>query len=279
MSATITVDATKFNLLIGDLHAAFVKAGEHSKAATVLRDSVRLFVQDWEKFTPPKRQAQGRKAVKQDLLGGRNVQSATGFKRSRGIFLIMQDWMPQHVGERTVRLWANKHGDVYGVEKVLYQPAASQETLKSHHLRFRSRRTGRTSLAGSWTRDVGRWKFINQMAVNKRAMNKYVREVQSHVGRMKAALTPALQELGGTVRGWVRKHGISNPSSQGYIFKQFTEHEKSFTIGMIAPGASKLERMVRDVMHNRTRAMAQRIRLILSGYAKDVARGIRLRTQ
>jgi hypothetical protein len=77
-----------------------------------------------------------------------------------------------------------KSGAVYAVEKTLIDLRGTR--MAEHHKKYRSPKTGRVSKAGTYTRNIGRWKFIDKMAVTKASFNKYARQLKNDVGTLKA---------------------------------------------------------------------------------------------
>ena len=148
----------------------------------------------------------GEKAIVKDLLG-RNMQRA-------GIFSQISPAMmnqSQEYGTGNVRLFVKKDGTVYGTDKFHFRPDASEDDMRSFHKRFFV--NGKFSSAGSRTRDIGRWKFIEKMFVNQGAMDSYLEARYRTVGWAKAGWAACAKELrkvftGSAVKGipeFVRK--------------------------------------------------------------------------
>ena len=75
-------------------------------------------------------------------------------------------------------------GAVFGIEKTMIDRSGTR--MAEHHKKYRSPKTGRVSKAGSYTRNIGRWKFIDKLAVDKTAFNRYAKERRKNVGTLKA---------------------------------------------------------------------------------------------
>jgi hypothetical protein len=148
----------------------------------------------------------GEKAIVKDLLG-RNMQRA-------GIFSIIGEAISNSYKEYStgnIRLFVRKDGTVYGTDKFHFMPDASESDMRSFHKRFFV--GGKMSSAGSRTRDIGRWKFIEKMFVNRDAMDSYLEARFRTVGWAKAGWAACAKELrkvfsGSAVKGipeFVRK--------------------------------------------------------------------------
>lgn len=157
-------------------------------------------------------------SIRTDLLGG--VKRA-GEKKQSALFYsaplsMLRKWhyeSPQGI----VRTWATKEGKVYGTESTLYRPNAGRAEMRKHHKRYF--KNGRRSRAGTFTREIGRWKFIDKMVVGKGAMNDYLRWVLLKVGWSKAGWITAAMSVGGViprsgrlrVPKWVSRHANKSP--------------------------------------------------------------------
>lgn len=165
-----------------------------------VRDTVRyqgrLLGEKVISLTPPRNRAQGRKAVAADI---------------RRVILGLEDLPPStqvqlvEKGETVVRAFIAKDGTVYGVDRAMYRPEATQDEISRYHQSLRGAR-GRVSRAGSQTRDIGRWKFMEKLVVTKESLDEYIRTVQARVGRGKGGWAGGTLALGGNVAGWVAEH-------------------------------------------------------------------------
>jgi len=161
-------------------------------ARFVMYDQMRLWAQNMIKHAPPKSIAQYKKTVSKDI---RKLFVDTNDKKT---------WK-----QNGVRLFKTKNNAVYGVEKILYNPSASIEEMKSHHNKYRTK-SGRVTSAGgrrdTWfggtggTKNIGRWKFVDDMHVRRTALNRYVRHKQGNVGQIKAGYIPAAVHFGRKAR-------------------------------------------------------------------------------
>lgn len=268
---TITVDTTGLSANLNALHDAMIGRGQIADAGTLVKDEARLLLKAIIKLTPPKNLAQGRNAIKQDLFGGRNIG---GNQRSRGIFFILQNWMEnQEASRNTTRLWTTKKGDVFGVENTKYKPSATISEMREHHFRNRSNRTKQVSTAGSRDRQVGRWRFIDRVAVGKTAARRYLLDAGKTVGWMKGGWANSYVALGGKVKAWIGRH-VGKAHGQ-IIELVLTGETPSIAFHNTTKNIGVNIRQIEAAVKQRQIAIARRIKLILSGYSKDVAAGLR----
>ena len=150
----------------------------------------------------------GEKAITRDLLG-------RGGSRA-GIFAPISGAI--EAGFRfskttsNVRLFVKKDGTVYGTDKSLFRPDASVGDMAAFHRgKFVN---GKMSSAGSRTRDIGRWKFIEKMFVSGGTLDEFMKAQFARVGIAKSGWASCANQLrrvvsGSMTRGipgWVTRH-------------------------------------------------------------------------
>lgn len=154
-----------------------------------------------------RKMAQGKIAV--DLTGGRH--SLTRGKRRAGIFTVLSDSLIDEAlatglyeSSDNVRLWVTKDGRVYGTQQHFFRPDAGMAEMREHHKQYF--KNGEMSAAGTYTRDIGRWKWIDQMVVRESTFNRYLRSVQRNVGFYAAGWKPSVESVGLTLPAYMRGH-------------------------------------------------------------------------
>lgn len=245
-----TFDHSKMSRQLGHLHDALIGAGQHGDARNLIRDESRRLLQQILKFTPPKNQAQGRAAVSRDI--------------QRAIPPLTADTIHDPKLRAQVNKLAEAH-DVEGLRKLF----SKLPKLKSWHIvdvdprihKMNRDRRGRVqSSRRNYTLDI-------------RGLAKYIREVQKRVGFMRAPWGKAFVAVGGKIADWVSRHFSY---ARGYVQANLTHPTfPSLTVSNQTPGIGQWEARVKAALQARHQAIGKRIRLILSGYSKDVARGIR----
>lgn len=183
------------------LQKAFKRFSTEDKRA-VLEEVVRKdaigFVRDVVAITPP-----GHAGKK--LVSGAKGEAAVEAGRNKIRHDLLQIIYPlpddvinkalsfdQGLGDN-VRLWVNKAGKVYGVERALFRPDATIEMIYDHHQRYFKR--GRMTQAGTFTRDIGRWKFVDRFVIRESTWRQYLDYVWEKMGTLAGAWGKAAAQL------------------------------------------------------------------------------------
>lgn len=190
------------------------------EAAAIIEKAINTdakgFVKDIVGITPPSTgqlnknsHRRGQMAITADLLGLKGGRGK--HQRTAGVFVVMSDeLLAQNASDApngsTVRLFVKKGGIVYGCDRQFYRPRASNAEMYSHHQSMR-RGTGRVTTAGGATRDVGRFRFIDQMVVSRSSYLRYEKWIHQRVGILAAGFNPAATALGFSLPAWIKKHG------------------------------------------------------------------------
>ena len=166
--------------------------------------------------------------IKNSVVGdivGRKSDATNNVKRSalfHGAKLsTLRKWKREY-GDGKTRLWVRKDGTVYGTEATLYKPDASFQEMRDHHKKFF--KNGQRSRAGNYTRDIGRWKFIDKMVVGAGALKSYIEKMVQRVGFTKAGWATAAQRAGFKL----------NASGRNYVPKWISRHAGT------APGTGRM---------------------------------------
>ncbi len=170
--------------------------------------NARLLCVEFARRTQPfgNDQKVGEKAIARDLLGG---------KKRYGLFAPLTGFMAANAEEYStgnVRLFVKKDGTVYGTDKAHFLTGASDSTMRQiHKSAFQN---GKISSAGSRSRDIGRWKFIDKYFVPGGTLDEYVKSQQAKSGLAKSGWAACANQLkkvipGSMTRGipkWVTRH-------------------------------------------------------------------------
>lgn len=150
--------------------------------------------------SPPKKKAYGQGAIRRDLMGGDG---------RAGIFYVTKAKDLGGLHERNpdgiVKLWHTKDGRVFGTETEFYKPNASISDMKAHHGRYF--KNGRMTSAGSRTRDIGRWKFVDRMVVSEQAMKRFESHLGKGLGEAASGWNLAAAKLGVKPPAFIWRHG------------------------------------------------------------------------
>ena len=110
-------------------------------------------------------------------------------------------------GRNAIRIYADRQGNVYGVDEELFAPHATRDQMEKHHRKFRDKR-GRVTTAGSADKIVGRWKWIQKLVTSEPIQKTYIKAKKLMVGQAKGGWADAFIKLGGRMSagGWIGRH-------------------------------------------------------------------------
>jgi hypothetical protein len=207
-----------------------------------VKRAARQLDEELVRLTPPKSQAQGRKAVKRDI--GRAMQLLDPAKiRNKVLQQAVQDQEFDVVAAFLSN--SRKHGSG-GFANVRLEHFS-----RELHQRVRNRR-GR----------VGKSQGI--VVLERSEYNRYVREVQGHVGSTKYAFGMAAKKLGASVPAWILKHSTVH----GDIQEDYNPTNPSVTTTNRGPGIESLgPGFVQSAVTRRTNAMNRDVDQVISGRA------------
>jgi hypothetical protein len=262
-----TIDTSRAEAALWSLREAMLGHGQD--AINLLRDESKLLSRTITNFVPPPRAAGnprqvGEHAVEVSLKNliseaTPNLIDEVGSKF--GVRDITTAWVTEQNKEHLNLQWAN------------LDPTGSR--LPELHKAFRDRRTGRTPMEKPLK---GIWKSRVVVPLGTRA--PYLKQVKARVGRMKATWALIGSKLGDTFPQWISRHFGSVAQYAVADISHLNDSEKPYVIfGSRAPGNSRLRPAIRDALRFRIRAMAKKTKLIISGYNKNVAAGIKAEAQ
>jgi len=225
LSATITVDMVGWQKQV-----AWLSLNWGIEARFVMYEVMRLFVKGIQNRLPAARKGGGRgfgtEATDWKGAGASGYKGPIQQDLSR-IFVPISDASQlsevTNIGGRDVRIFryegqrggagrANKGrmGAAWLVDTQDYDPTGSR--MGQHHMRNRVA-NGRVTRAGSYDRRIGRWKAIEKLHVPMAAYRSYLRELLTHVGKLKASMNAGvnlfsrLSNAAGSTPSFVSRHG------------------------------------------------------------------------
>ncbi len=260
---------------LGDVMWRLKKVPEQSARIIeqVVETDAKGFIKDIVAITPPsmgkanmESKKRGEMAIIHELLGSRG----DGYRRTGGVFVVITDEVLSKAStgkEEYVRLFATKDGKVYGCDTRYYQPNASIDDMFAYHQSKRLK-NGKVSEAGGRTRDVGRWKFIEQMVVSVTAWKRYQKWICARVGMLPGGFNAAAAKLGISLPAWIKRHGVG----RGAVEIKRSRGHFSITIRNSVKYAPKndLPRRMRYVLQSEKRK--KRIVMRIKGEIRAVLR-------
>lgn len=212
-------------------------------------------------FTPPRTQKQGKERVRKDIQKIILGLPDEDFDTVR--YVLKGD-------TNIIRAFVNKQGVVYGVDKANYHPNATAEELSIFHQEQRDNR-GRVGEAGQYTRDIGRWKFLNVMVAPKSVVEDYILSVQDRVGRGRGGWASGTLALKGRVSNWVAVHartaGTYNDKTSNALNPSFEFINQSEW----ASGGDQ-DRIMQNAINSRIRDINAAIRRAVKNAGKPISK-------
>ncbi len=118
-----------------------------------------------------------------------------------------------------------------------------------------------------------------RIITSKSVLRKAISIVQKGIGRLPASWFATAKQLDSSLvaAGWIERHIHGNRTNRSITDMTGLNHldKPTMTFGSRAAGASHFDRAINHAVHVRQEKVAARLRLVLSGYAKDVAQGIK----
>jgi outer membrane lipoprotein SlyB len=229
MSDGITIDSEAFSRDVG----RFALLSGRS-FADELKNQAKGVMREVLKVTPPFNQnntsissakGSGLGAMRRDLAGGGRSRG----NRRAGVFVVLADSMIDSALDtgiyqsENVRLFVRKDGTVYGTEKQYFKPNASMQELRDHHQRYF--KNGKMTTAGSYERNIGRWKFLDQMVIRRSTFERYLKTLEPRVGFLGGGFKSAAKGLGVSIPLFMRRH-----SAPGGLAMNLTGDDLSIVI-------------------------------------------------
>ncbi len=264
-----SIDISQASNMFRELRDAMIAKG--GDASSLLKRQTRLLCRQLAIDTPPIL-ASGQGSVGTDAQ--KSGEDAINRELNRVFFGVSQAQVTEAravnvSGVASKTLWADKSGQVYGVEDVLFMPDATSEQLATVHNAARLS-NGKVSLAGAFTRNIGRWKFVNRAVTLQSIKDDYIKTVFAKLGRFKATWAVSGADLGDEkYPSWITRH-FGRLGNMTFLNRQHMDDPvKGFVIvGTRAPGCgeAKYKNKVRHAVEVRMMKIRQEIKLILSDY-------------
>jgi hypothetical protein len=199
---------------------------------------------------PPKSMAIGRKAILEADLPNIFTEAPSEF--------LLNSWVA--IGQPPETIFKTRTGAIIGVDRAHYNPDGNQTMMAAHHQANRNKSNGRVTRAGAFTRDIGRWKFINRQVVPPGAIKRYAASVVfPKLGTMKAGwVLPEKSGLKTKMPAWVAKTRGRVPNASDY-----TDQMNMFAIGFLrlenlVPYAARQSGLVRIELQKRQRDLLRK---------------------
>lgn len=166
-------------------------------------------------------------------------------------------------GRDAIRIYADRSGNVYGVDTEKFMPHPSTQDLHQVHESHRGKR-GRVTTAGKADLVVGRWRWLNIVVAPEKTVEEYIKRKQWMVGQGKGGWVAGFKAFGGQIsaKGWVGRHADAGsihgwpPAAPGVINVTISNHSQWASNG-------DPDRIIENAMASRERDMESLIARIL----------------
>lgn len=260
---TTTVDTSHLNEMMNQLHDALIGKGKYGDAATIIEDESRRWVKQVERFIPPKNQAQGNAAVERDFARAMTPAVAgddAAKSPMRNKFGVIYERSAQQLISGGNTGLFNDYIKHVSQNAGIFKGWTAKPFSPELHKQVRDSRGRVTRTKRVFVLELGAWKIR-------------LAKLKKRVGWMKAGFLPAMQFFGLNPRSFVARH--SNPA--GYINVNLGGTNPTITITNTAKGVGLVVgRIAQEATRARGEAIRKRIRLVLSNYSENVAKGIRI---
>jgi hypothetical protein len=233
----------------------------------IKEQAVLVLVRAQKGFTPPKNKKAGVTKIRSDISSSDSSQPA----RASGPFFVIQPWMTpttqldgKYGNRNYVTLYGTRKGNALGVKQPEYRPNASVSEMRARH-KSRYKVGARIGVSRMRTMRVsGNFWDLQQMAVEERAMKRYMAFMGKRVGALKGGWNSALNGLGAShqIPAWVKK---AQSSAVKGIFKNRLKVPffPSVTIGNQSPSIGRFRVDWQTILDTRARDMVRRAKYLV----------------
>lgn len=259
---SLKIDTDKVVLGLDSLRDALF--GQGQDASNVVQDEARLLGRTIVAFTPPlgsNARQQGENAIERDI---KNLVSEASQ------LLIDEIGSKYGVHDITAAYRRDKEGHDINLQWENLDPSGAR--LAEYHKKYRNAK-GRIpsvkAIKGVWRARV---------VVPDGVRAAFIADVQKHVGLWKASWAELPAKLGEKFPTWIRRHlGHSHGISD--VTGLQNKLAPSVKFGSRAGGNSRIRSDIQAAVNARAKTIARRVKLILSGYNKDLARGMKAQSR
>ncbi len=166
-------------------------------------------------------------------------------------------------GRDAIRIYADRSGNVYGVDTEKFLANPTQGDLEKIHSEHRGKR-GRVTTAGSKDIVVGRWRWLNIMVAPMDRVTAYIEKKKLMVGQARGGWAAGFAALGGKIssKGWVGRH-MGAGSISGWPSKRKGEIAITITNNSAWASNGDPDRVMENALAGRERDMERAIQIIL----------------
>lgn len=267
---TAAIDTKGLQFMINGLQNALVGMG--GDVSTILKDETRLLAVEISKRAAPRDRKKTAdridKSVRSRFLALGAEQ--TDFDANTG-----------KEGNTGVKWYRADKDFLFGVARDSDMRHADPQTLASIY--YRSQKIqGKTRLVMDFKhpRQHQRVALTSKILTSKAGLRAAVKIVQKAIGKLPASWFATAKKIQPSLVGpqWIERHIRGNRTTKSITDLSSENSENaSITFGSKAVGVTKFDRAIQFAVNLRAKKVSRRMNLVMSGYSKDVASGMRVR--
>lgn len=249
MNATVEINATGLNQLIGELQDAMIAYGDEADFRKLMRDQAGILAKEISLKLGPKTQAAGEKKLESVI--GKAFTEIT-------VPVFPQSKRGGGKGPLQFMFASSDPNYLVGVDG----KATITSTMSAAELAKQSRRSMGVKWEVVGRRGKQRVVKLNRYLVQLGRKNQLLDALKNRIGRMRATFAYAAAALGRKdTPGWVSRHFSAVRSEGRAIFdmaKLKDKDQPQIVFGSRVPGIENFADMVQEAVDNRSRKVAER---------------------
>lgn len=269
---TATVDTRGLQFLINGLNYALIGTG--GDASTIVKDESRLLAVQVSKLAQPKDRKKTGQRIERSVRGR--------FQELNNAANSMFEDKPDKEGHAGIKWYRSDSRFLWGVARDSDMRKADPQTVANIYYHAKTLR-GKTRIVLPFKHPRTEQQVVitTRVLTSKSVLRKAIEIVKKGIGRLPASWLASAKQIDSGVTGpqWIERH-IHNGTTRRAItdLSQMNMPEKPMvTFGSKAVGVEKFNRQIQFAVKLREKKVAARLNLVLSGYSKDVAQGIKIK--
>jgi hypothetical protein len=271
---TASVDTKGLQFMLNGLQNSLIGMG--GDASTVVKDECRMLAVEISKRAAPrdrKKTAENiDKSVRSKFLA-LSADQGDGFEGTNG-----------GLGESSsgnVKWYAADRNFLFGVARDSDMRHADPQTLANIY--YASKKKGgktRLILPFQHPRQHQRVAITTKITASKSGINAAIQIVKKGIGKLPASWFATAKKIQPSLMGpqWIERHIKGDKTTKSITdLSSMNSENSSITFGSKAIGVTKFARKIQGAIDLRAKKVSKRMNLIMSGYSRDVAAGIRPR--
>jgi hypothetical protein len=270
MVKVATVDTSGLQFLLRGLQNALIGSG--GDVSHIVRDESKLLAVEISKRVGPRDRAKTGERIDKSV---RSRFAELGEEQNN-----FED-NPGKEGHAFVKWYRCDENFLFGVARDLDMRHGDPETLAKAYFDSKTVQ-GRMRLIFSFhhPRQKQRVAITMKILTSKAVLRQTVAVVKKGIGRLKASWFATAKKIDPSLVGpeWVERHLKNNTTPRAITELGGLQNNESPSVefGSKAAGAAKFSRVTEFAVKVRKEKVKARLALVLSGYSRDVARGIRV---